>query len=464
MAQPRPSPPSQGDTGFADAILPLCYLTADLAGFVGDIDARAKENLSNASLLRDAAGAISASIGRLDLGIADLSAITDEMGEAASRRLSQVEENGARLQTIAEWGHGIPDRTRALEEVLRAIVVSNAEIRRIARQVNILAVNASIEAARAGEAGRGFAVVAGAIKDLSQQTARAADGISDGIVSLSGWTDLLREDSERLAPEFVAGVESAAMSRHVVAALAQGMQASAKKITELQADVSLAGEAETEAHPLFERIEVSAVATADGVGPATERATEMWDSFERLLQRHAERDPAGPDAPFIAHARATGDRIGQAFEQGVNSGAISELDLFDTRYEPIDDTDPQQHLARHTAFTDKVVPPIIETALTFDPAIVFCAPCDRNGYIATHNRQFSAPQGPDPDRNAAHSRNRRIFDDRAGRRAGGNRSDFLLQIYRRDMGGDDHVLMKDVSVPILVRGRHWGGLRLAYRA
>jgi len=32
------------------------------------------------------------------------------------------------------------------------------------------------------------------------------------------------------------------------------------------------------------------------------------------------------------------------------------------------------------------------------------------------------------------------------------------------MGGGQFVLMKDVSAPIVVRGPHWGGIRLAYRA
>jgi hypothetical protein len=33
----------------------------------------------------------------------------------------------------------------------------------------------------------------------------------------------------------------------------------------------------------------------------------------------------------------------------------------------------------------------------------------------------------------------------------------------RDMGGSRHILMKDLSAPINVKGRHWGGLRLAYK-
>ena len=44
-----------------------------------------------------------------------------------------------------------------------------------------------------------------------------------------------------------------------------------------------------------------------------------------------------------------------------------------------------------------------------------------------------------------------------------NTKPFLLQTYRRDMGGGNFVLMKDLSSPIRVRGRHWGAFRMGFR-
>jgi methyl-accepting chemotaxis protein len=118
---------------------------------------------------------------------------------------------------------------------------------------------------------------------------------------------------------------------------------------------------------------------------------------------------------------------------------------------------------RFTALTDRLLPAVQEPVLALDERVVFCAAVDRNGYLPTHNRVFSSPQGPDPVWNAAHCRNRRIFDDRTGLAAARSTAPYLLQTYRRDMGGGTFALMKDVSAPVWVAGRHWGAVRIAYR-
>jgi methyl-accepting chemotaxis protein len=138
--------------------------------------------------------------------------------------------------------------------------------------------------------------------------------------------------------------------------------------------------------------------------------------------------------------------------------------LFDENYRPIPGTDPQQSMTQFVAFTDRHLPDIQEPVLGFDARIAFCAAVDRNGFLPTHNRIYSKPQGDDPAWNAANCRNRRMFNDRTGLAAGRNTLPFLLQTYRRDMGGGEFALMKDVSAPITVNGHHWGGLRIGYPA
>ena len=81
-----------------------------------------------------------------------------------------------------------------------------------------------------------------------------------------------------------------------------------------------------------------------------------------------------------------------------------------------------------------------------------------------HNAIYSQPQRPgDVVYNTAHSRNRRIFDDRAGLSAARNVRPYLIQNYPRDMGDGVIIMMQEVDAPIRVFGRHWGGFRTAYK-
>ncbi len=61
----------------------------------------------------------------------------------------------------------------------------------------------------------------------------------------------------------------------------------------------------------------------------------------------------------------------------------------------------------------------------------FCAAVNLDRYLPTHNARFSRPQSADPVWNAAKCRNRRIFANRVGLKAGRNTTSFLMQTYRR---------------------------------
>ncbi|WP_213286881.1 methyl-accepting chemotaxis protein [Bradyrhizobium sp. sGM-13] len=236
----------------------------------------------------------------------------------------------------------------------------------------------------------------------------------------------------------------------------------------------------------------------DGIlvsGPDAEGLAQ-GQSFEATLQdigacriRVSERSKAGTQARFertnaaltekiedklwsiqddnteaVTRAMEAGAALKKIFENGIDSGAISMEDMFDTNYVEIPGSNPVQYRTKILDWADRALPPFQEAFLAKDTRMAFCAMIDTNGYLPVHNKIYSHPQRPgDVTWNTANSRNRRIFNDPAGLAAGRNQRAYLIQSYARDMGNGNTVMMREIDVPIRVKGRHWGGFRTAYR-
>ncbi len=168
--------------------------------------------------------------------------------------------------------------------------------------------------------------------------------------------------------------------------------------------------------------------------------------------------------PLIERTQAFAVRVADQMRKALRDALLSEDDLFDIDYQPVPGSDPVQYTNRALPALRACLPPLLAQTLASDERLVFALAIDRNGYIPVHNAAFSQPQRPgEPVWNAVHSRNQRIFDDRAGIMAGRSQRPFLVQSYLRDMGGGVTYFMREVDAPLRINGRHWGGVRMAYR-
>jgi len=227
-----------------------------------------------------------------------------------------------------------------------------------------------------------------------------------------------------------------------------------------------------DAIPLFEKI---AETDIEGIGAVRVRVAnrsalglhleflEMSSAARTELERKL-ASIREENREIIARAVDTANDISRRLEQLVVTGVLSQDDLFDNDYAAVEGTDPVQYRSRFLSAFEELLPAIQEPLLAADPRMVFCAAVDRNAYLPVHNRKYSQPQRPGETLwNTAHSRNRRIFDDRAGLAAGRSVRPYIIQVYPRDMGDGVTIVMREIDAPIRVFGKHWGGFRSAYK-
>lgn len=460
-------PPTAGTAESIDRIAnEAVALGRDIVDIAGVLDQLAQAAQGQLALLGEAQGAartVQGANAAVIAGIEQVSEAAEATMQAVSATVNRLRATGDHARAIARWVTSVSQQMTEVTQTLTTVQAENTEIRSIATQVNILAINAKIEAVRAGDAGRGFAVVAEAINELSRKTASAAEGIGTAVGGLTDRINLLRGEATAISADAEAVLTGASETDGALGQMTESVTRTRGAVAEIASRAETVRAANDRFAPAFETMSGAMRTTSDQVQQAQKRTNALISLSETMVQDAVILGGAIGDSALIAFVQEAAGRIGGLFAAGIASGQITEQALFDHRYTEIPGTNPVQHMAPFTRFTDQVLPAVQEAALEVDPHIVFCAAVDRNGYLPTHNRKFSQQQGADPVWNNANCRNRRIFNDRVGLRAGRSTAPFVLQIYRRDMGGGQFVLMKDLSAPIRVGARHWGGLRIGYR-
>jgi methyl-accepting chemotaxis protein len=168
---------------------------------------------------------------------------------------------------------------------------------------------------------------------------------------------------------------------------------------------------------------------------------------------------ASQEREMLALATDLSKKCAATLERWITNKEITEEKLFSFLYYPILNTDPLKYATDYDRFSDRDILAIEEAVLAKAPMILFTVLVDKNGYLPTHNTKYSQPLTGNRAVDLVNNRTKMMFIDRTGIAAARSQAPFLFQRYARDTG---EVLI-DLSVPVFVRGTHWGAVRIGYR-
>jgi methyl-accepting chemotaxis protein len=440
----------------------VAHQIADVTCNVGELSQRMKRQVALLGEVRTKMTELSAENSRVADGAQTSRRVAEQATSEITQSVGMVRASIGSIDDLVRTVSEGRDLISSLQQALAKVSRVTEGIEAIARQTNLLALNATIEAARAGEAGRGFAVVAAEVKSLANETAKSTKDISATVADLEVQARRLMNQGEKsgeLARSASSGTSTITETLDAVEATVRNILSQTTSILDSTAAIDERGQVLTK---IVEGLSADSGHSTENLHRIEERVGNLQAAGEALLEITAHSGVETADTPFIREAMRLAGVVAQSMSNAVDRNLLTLDELFDRNYRPIPGSNPEQIETRAARVLDGILTPIYDQALAFDDQVVFCMSVDENGFCPTHNTKFSQRQGPDPIWNAANCRNRRFFKDRVGLAVGRNRNPFLVQAYQRDMGGGRFTPMVDASAPIMVNGRHWGGLRLAY--
>jgi methyl-accepting chemotaxis protein len=435
---------------------------SDVAGYVQDVATRINEHLKMLDGLEEVTTRLLSDQARVSDSTDEARLLSEQARAKLEAGREAIEGTISGFKSLTDLVVQLGERMAGFAIAMNQVQTVSSTIETIARKTNMLALNATIEAARAGEAGRSFAVVAAEVKKLAHDTRSATSQIASTIGELT-------REASAVTTEIKTGVERSRAAQSGFGQISETVREVSEIVTMVDRQTEGIAHSTSMIQTSVDRVKAG---LTDFAGDARDNGNQLTQAQKRLahlemmsntmLDTLANSGAEIDDTPFILKAQEAMRAIQTIVERGIDAGEISIDEVFDRDYKLIEGTNPPQYDSHFCDYADKHVRPILDRVKGSDDRLIGSAITDVNGYLPTHLSERSHEPGPDPVWNDAHCRNKRIFMDETTGAAIASEKPAMLATYRMELG-DKFIPVKNVFVPLWIKGRRWGNYELAYR-
>ena len=435
---------------------------ADTAGIV-------KAVIDSSEKLRAEHSALAGTVSQLESDQRKVSEASDEarlLSERAIERLGQgtdlIQSSLGQLSNLLGLVETLTQHVTGFAAAMEQVRRSSEDIDQIAETTNILALNATIEAMRAGNAGRTFAVVANEVKGLAGDTRRATEEISRTI-------DTLGSEAERVIEQIQSGAETSRTVKSSVARIEETIGSVAGLVEEVdrqndkiaRATGTISGHV-GKVQDVLASFDKAAQENESKLQTAHSRMSQLELTASEMFDGMVKAGLSPADSAVVEQAQTHARELTSITEDAIKAGKLTMDALFDRNYKPVEGSNPPLFRTKFSDWADENWRPVADRITAQGEPIIMCALTDMNGFLPTHVSDYSREPTGDLAYDTKYCRNGRIIQYPIDQKAKRNTEPYMMAAYRQEGDGNDYLVMRNVYVPLIINGRRWGDLEIAY--